>query len=279
MLAARKGHSPDVLVEGKWAHRILIDRGASINTFLWCPEAAAGGAPMGGPPGVRGGGVPAGGEYEQAAALAQEVAGLADSSYEISPAVLRRVSSRNAPDGLISLVMLPDWDPATVRISAGGLVLVIDGVNYAGNLGNLIRTADAAGAEAVLVTNGGVKRTHPLVFVSSRAAVLSLPILDFDTIEEAVSWLDERDFVRYLADPDADLSYAAPGYAGEAVAVVVGSEGKGLSPQWQRASHRAVSIPLHGLVDSLNVGTAAAVLLFEVARQHGSTAPSPRPRE
>ena len=243
------GHEPGevVLVEGKWAHRLLLERGAEIETLLWCPEVGT--------------------ESPGATELAPWVARAARRTYEISGSTLRRVSARNAPDGLVSLVRLPVWDPATVVTPSDALVLVVDGVNYAGNLGNLIRTADGAGASAVLVTNPGVNRSHPLVFTASRGALLTMPLLEFDTVGAGVDWLAERGFVCLLADPEADQDYAEVDYASESVAVVVGSEGSGLSAAWSEAPHRAVSIPLSGVVDSLNVGTAAAVMLFEVARQ------------
>lgn len=257
LIAARKGNADGVLVEGKWAHRLLLERGASIDTLLWCPEVGA--------------------DSPEAVELAPRVAEVARASYRVSTATLRRVSARNAPDGLVSLVSLPEWDPSAVATPERSLVLVVDGVNYAGNLGNLIRTADGAGAVALVVTNSGVRRTHPLVFLASRGALLTLPMLEFDTVEAAADWLSGRGFVCYLADPDAERDYTEADYTAESVAMVVGSEGKGLSRSWSEAPHRAVSIPQYGLVDSLNVGTAAAVLLFEVARQHASGAAGRRP--
>jgi TrmH family RNA methyltransferase len=142
------------------------------------------------------------------------------------------------------------------------LVLVADGVEYAGNLGALLRTVDASGADALLVTNPVGRLTHPTVFSASRGTLLTTPSLVFDSVEAARRQLDVAGFEIVIADPDASVDFRDARYGGRPTAIVVGSEGSGISADWRTGDVQPVSIAMRGKADSLNVATAAAVLLF-----------------
>ncbi|MEQ7123124.1 TrmH family RNA methyltransferase [Actinopolymorpha sp. B11F2] len=230
-----------IVVEGAWAHEMLLASGTKADTFLWCPGAA---------------------RTTQARVCADRMCATASTAYEISEKVLARLSDREKPDGLVSLAQLPHWDAGTWEFGESALVLVADGIEYAGNLGTLIRTADACRAECLALVNRRVRLTHRRVFGASRGTVLSMPVLEFADGWEVAEWLDRHGFEVILANPRAGRTYRDCDYREARTAVVVGSEGRGPSRMWWGRPVTEVSIPMLGSADSLNVAASAAILLF-----------------
>ncbi len=252
LLTVRKDAAPGrIMVEGAWEHDHLLTNGIDPEVFFYCPEAT---------------GIEVAGTPERAA----HVAASASEVYRISEKLLARLTRKGRPDGLISIVRLPVWPADEFRFSDSSLVLVADGVEYAGNLGTLIRTVDAAHADCLVLTSRRARRSHPAVYAASRGLVLTTPVLEFDEIPTAAEWLRAHGFEVLLADPAATGSYRVPAYWGRPTAFVVGSEGGGLSKAWHREGFGAVSIPMLGHADSLNVALSAGILLFEArARKDG----------
>lgn len=237
LLALRKDGSPGrIMVEGSWEHDRLLTTSATIETSFWCPEVCTT-------------------DVHRIAERAEEV-------YRISEKLLARLSRKTRSDGLISIARVPEWRPQALRFTSQSLVLVADGVEYAGNLGTLIRTADAARADCLVLTSRRARPTHPAVYSASRGTVLSTPIVEFDDVPAAAAWLRSHRFRVHLADPAATGTYRVPQYDGP-TAFVVGSEGSGLSRAWHDEGFDAVSIPMLGQADSLNVALSAGILLFE----------------
>jgi TrmH family RNA methyltransferase len=141
------------------------------------------------------------------------------------------------------------------------LVLVADGIEYAGNLGTLIRTADACAADALVLTRATARVTHPKAFTASRGMVLTTPVLSYPSIASARADLDNAGFTAYVVIWPVPRHRTA-GLGTGRTAVVVGSEGDGVSEEWRSGLTR-VAIPMLGRADSLNVAASAAVLLFE----------------
>jgi TrmH family RNA methyltransferase len=239
--------SPDrIVVEGAWEHEQLLTSNAVVESFFWCPEAS---------------------QTDRAQRFAVEARSSALASYRISERALARLTRQGRPDGLVSVARLPTWSPSEFRFGRSGLVLVADGVEYAGNLGTLIRTVDAAHADCLVLTNRRARRSHPKVLSASRGMVLRTPVLEFDSVTLAAAWLREHGFRVLLADPGTSIGYRSVDYASAPTAIVVGSEGSGLPPEWRSQGFEAVSIPMLGSADSLNVALSAGILLFE-ARAH-----------
>jgi tRNA G18 (ribose-2'-O)-methylase SpoU len=245
LLTVRKDGSPGrIMIEGTWEHDRLLATKTPIETFFWCPEAGT--------------------TY-----AADRIAERAAEVYRISAKLLTRLSRKTRSDGLISVVRLPVWRPQTFRFTNSSLVLIADGVEYAGNLGTLIRTVDAANADCLILTSRRARPSHPAVYSASRGTVLTTPVLEFDDIGRAAEWLRSHGFRVHLADPAATGSYRDGAYDGP-TAFVVGSEGSGLSKAWHEQGCEAVSIPMLGQADSLNVALSAGILLFEArARKDG----------
>jgi tRNA G18 (ribose-2'-O)-methylase SpoU len=239
-------HESVVAIAGMWAHQQALRLGASFEVFLYCPGEDSADRGL--------------------TTVVEALLGTADASYEISARTLARLHpGANAP-GLLSLVRLPGWDAAPVLDGAAGTVLVADGIEYAGNLGALIRTVDASGADALVLTNPVARLTHPTVFSASRGTVLTTPTLEFTSVEGARGALATAGFEIVVADPAAVVDFRELRYGGPRTALVVGAEGAGVTDAWRAAASYRVSISMHGRADSLNVATAAAVLLFHAGR-------------
>src|SRR3569833_1029855 len=130
------------VAEGLWAHNMLLEPGAPIDTFLWCPEAVY---------------------ADEADVRARELVQRADRSFKLSLRTLEKISGRDKPDGLLSLAALPRWDVDTLTFGTSALVLVADGLEIPGNVGTLIRSLDACAADCLVMTNRRTRLTHPKV--------------------------------------------------------------------------------------------------------------------
>jgi TrmH family RNA methyltransferase len=183
---------------------------------------------------------------------------------ELSEPAYRRISYREHPDGLLAVGRIPSLDLTAVTLPPEPLVLVVEAIEKPGNLGAMLRTADAAGADAVIIAAATADPWNPNVVRASQGALFSIT-LAAGTASEVGRWLDEHGLAVIAADPlpaaaapwDVDLT--GP------IAIVVGSEHDGLSAAWRRRT--TVAIPMLGTVDSLNASVAAAVLLYEARRQ------------
>lgn len=228
-------------VSGGWAHEVVLRSGATVDAVLWCPGERP---------------------HLDLEATAAAVAGVAGGAFRVSERTLGRVHPGLTAPALLSVVRLPRWPSSVLRTARSGLVLVADGIEYAGNLGTLVRTADACAADALVLTRGTARLTHPKAFAASRGTVLTTPVLEYDDVTVARADLAAAGFTTYVADPAGATSYRDAGLGCGPTAVVVGSEGDGVAEEW-RARLTRVCIPMRGRADSLNVAASAAVLLFE----------------
>ena len=219
-----------VAVAGRWQHEHLRRLGVDPEVTLRCGPAATGPDPA---------------------------------RYEISERTLARLHPGLGAPALLSVVRLPTWRPHEVLRPDARLVLVADGIEYAGNLGTLLRTADAAGADGLVLTNATCRITHPKVFEASRGTVLSLPAVEYGSVADARRDLAAAGFTTYVADPAAARHYLDVDYGHRKVAIVVGSEGDGVAPEWRTPDLARISIPMRGRADSLNVAASASILLFD----------------
>jgi TrmH family RNA methyltransferase len=179
--------------------------------------------------------------------------------------VFRKMSYRENPDGVLAVGPLVGKTLDELDLPENALVLVAEKVEKPGNLGALLRTADGAGADAVIVCDPATDLSNPNVIRASIGTLFYLPVAEA-TSEEAVAWLKARGVKILSAVPDADTVYTDIDLTG-AVAIVVGAEDEGLSDLWKQAADLEVRIPMLGKNDSLNVAASAAILLYEAVRQ------------
>jgi RNA methyltransferase, TrmH family len=146
--------------------------------------------------------------------------------------------------------------------------LVLDRMEKPGNLGAVMRTADAGGVSAVLLSDPVSEMWNPNAIRASLGALFRVPMA-VGSAKQIQAWLMERSIAMYAARVDGTLSHTAPKYE-KAVSIVVGSESDGLGENWEKPEVTAVRIPMHGAIDSLNASVSTSIILFEVLRQHGS---------
>lgn len=189
--------------------------------------------------------------------------------FVVSAKTFDRIAEKDKPDGILTLAKLPTHDLATFRPDNKGIVLVIDGVEIPGNIGTMLRVADGAGVDAVFLCNRKARLTHPKLIHSSMLAILTVPVFEFDSVDACSDWLKQRGFTIYLADSRAENMYYELPY-GTRTAFVLGSERYGIDRQWYTKTPQLVAIPMLGQCDSLNVGVAATVLLYEASIKNKS---------
>jgi RNA methyltransferase, TrmH family len=184
-----------------------------------------------------------------------------DEGEEVDERVLRKMSYRREPEGVLAIVEIPQRSVP----DEASLLLVAVGIEKPGNLGAMARTADAAGADALLVADAQSDPWNPNAIRTSTGAVFTLPIVD--ATREDVAALSQRKVAAVLGAPTAHTAadYMSP------TAFLIGAEDAGLPEAYRALADLAVEIPMSGsaTADSLNAGAAAAILLFEARRQRG----------
>jgi TrmH family RNA methyltransferase len=184
----------------------------------------------------------------------------------VEPSVLDKASYRKRSQGIIGVFRQFETGLDHVELSANPLLLVVEGIEKPGNLGAMMRTAAAAGADAIVAVGGTVDPFNPNVGRSSTGALFGLP-LAVSSWEETAPWLESHGISVVGASPDGEVSLWDADLGGP-VAIVIGAEDAGLSGQATAIARELVVVPQTARgVDSLNASVAAAVLLFEVVRQ------------
>jgi TrmH family RNA methyltransferase len=229
------------VAEGLFESNAVLDAGLTVEAFLWCPEAAY---------------------SAEAKKRAAELTDRARRSYQITVKTLERLAERPQPDGLLCVAKLPDWQPESIVFGKDALILVTDAVEIPGNLGTLLRTLDACGADCLAMTNRRTRLTHPKVLRGSQGMSIRVPSIEFDQVPDAITWLERHHFRVYIADTDQSANYRTGNYRGR-TALVVGSERYGVSQPWYDAGFPRIGIPMLGATDSLNVAVSASILLYE----------------
>ena len=235
------------LVEGRRELAIAVEAGVAVAAVYHCPELA-------GP--------------DDAAALRQLLAGVAPAPewFEVSRPVFEKVAYREGSDGLLAVLRTPARALADLRLPANPLVLVLEAVEKPGNLGAILRTADAAPVDAVLIGDPRTDLFNPNVIRASIGCVFTVPTVAAPMAEIMAS-LREKGIRSYAAalTPEA-RSYLSCDFR-PPTALVLGTEADGLTPTARALCDETIIIPMLGRIDSLNVSVAGAVLAFEAVRQ------------
>ena len=178
--------------------------------------------------------------------------------------VFRKMSYRQGPDGVLGVVASAALGLDQLGDPSGGLWLVVEGIEKPGNLGAMLRSADAAGA-GVIVADPKTDVFNPNVIRASIGTLFTVP-LAVAPGDKVRGWLQEHAVCPITALPEAPVPYTEADLTGD-IALVVGSEHAGLSPAWRETGLASVSIPMSGHADSVNAAMAATILSFESRRQ------------
>lgn len=176
-----------------------------------------------------------------------------------------KVAYREGPDGVLAVVDSVVRACAELEVRAAPLVLVCEAVEKPGNLGAMLRTADAAGAAAVVAADPVTDWGNPNLVRASKGTVFSVPVAS-DSTATALAWLHDQGIALVASTPDGDVDYAELDYTGP-VAVAVGAEKLGLTRAVLDEAAYHARIPMVGRANSLNVATSAAIIVYEAVRQ------------
>lgn len=196
--------------------------------------------------------------------------------------VFEKMSARDRPDGLLATGPQVTGRLADLPLPENALVIVAEAIEKPGNLGTIFRSADAAGAHAVVLCDRCTDLNNPNVVRASIGTLFALPVAEATTAE-AIDFFSARGYTILAASPHARDFHTHPDLRGP-TAIVVGSEQYGLTDAWMESPHaHPVRIPMLGQCDSLNVAAATTILLFEAQRQrligHEDSVPSPAAHE
>jgi RNA methyltransferase, TrmH family len=183
----------------------------------------------------------------------------------VGRAVLGRLAYGDRSEGLVAVVAIPDQSLRELDVGPDPLVIVLEAVEKPGNVGAVLRSADAAGADAVIVANPRTDLFNPNAIRASLGTIFTVPVAA-GLSSEVHAWLEEREVRVLAARVGSSLSYTEVDFRGP-VALVLGSEADGLTEAWTGDHVTSISLPMHGVADSLNVSITAAVLLYEARRQ------------
>jgi RNA methyltransferase, TrmH family len=234
------------LVEGYREVRRALEKGIHLQELYYSPDWFLG---------------------ENEPALIENAAAAGAQLFELSKEAFAKVAYRERPDGLLAVA--PQWKRtlADLTVHPTPFLLVVEAIEKPGNLGTILRSADAAGVDAVIVCDPVTDIFNPNVVRSSTGVLFSVPVVV--TESSAVrSWLRETGIRAVATTPSATALYTETDLRGP-LAIVMGSEQYGLSDFWLKESDAQVRIPMAGQADSLNVAMATIITLFEAVRQRG----------
>jgi TrmH family RNA methyltransferase len=225
-----------MLVEGHDEIQLALSAGHKPRTLLTAPEIAS-----------------------------RQVDGVASEIITVNRAVFEKISYRENPDGWLGIFAIPRTSLDDLKLSELPLVVIAESVEKPGNLGAILRTADAAHVDAVLICDPRVDVWNPNVVRASRGAVFSVPAVESDNVS-ALEWLRAQKIRILAATPSAEIMYSSVNLR-EPITIAVGTEDAGLTDFWMSNADVKVKIPMLGKVNSLNVSVSTALIVYEAVRQ------------
>ena len=187
---------------------------------------------------------------------------------EVTPELYGKIAYRGGTEGIMAEVRARDLTLEDLRLRPEPLVVVLESVEKPGNLGAVLRSADAAGADAVIVCDPLTDLYNPNLIRSSLGGIFTVPCVATDS-PSAIAWLKKQGIRILTAQLQDSVWYYDSDMKG-GTAIVIGTESTGLTQQWREAADEHIRIPMLGRLDSLNASVSAAILLFEAVRQRNA---------
>jgi len=185
--------------------------------------------------------------------------------FECTKPVFEKISYRDRPEGLLAIAPQVKWSLSDLVLPENPLLVVAEAIEKPGNLGTILRSADAAGVNAVIICDRCTDINNPNVVRASTGTLFAIPVVEA-TSDEVLAWLHKNKIQILAATPHTELEYYAVDLK-KGTALVVGTEQYGLTDKWMNAADLKVRIPMLGQADSLNVAAATTILLYEAVRQ------------
>lgn len=244
------------IIEGMREISLAIKGGYLMKTLLFCSEIIS----------------------EEEIFTLKESANSETEFIEISSEIYEKLAYRGSTEGVLAIAHTKDLNLSKLVISAplndrsqsgaeGPLILIAEAPEKPGNIGALLRTADAANVDAVIIANPKTDMYNPNIIRSSVGCLFTNKVATGST-SEIISFLKENNINIYCAALQASVPYHTCDFK-KSTAIVVGTEATGLSDEWLQNSTQNIIIPMQGEIDSLNVSVAAGILIFEAKRQRG----------
>lgn len=235
----------EILIDGRREILAAVAAGWSLNRFFYCADLVG----------------------DNSDRDVRSLGSVARETDEVSEAVFRKICYKENPDGFLAVAARREAFLSDLVLSAQPLLIVLEGVEKPGNLGAILRTAYAAGVEAIIINDSQTDIFNPNVIRASEGEIFRLPVIKAEK-KETVSWLEQHKIKMAAAATTGGKSYASLNLKSP-VALIFGSEAKGLSDFWLSRADELVKIPMRPGLDSLNVSVAAAIIMFEALRQRG----------
>ena len=199
----------------------------------------------------------------------KEIAGKCDCNFiDLPQHLYDKVAYRGGTEGVIAELHCKEMTLESLKLKESPLVVVLEAVEKPGNLGAVLRSADASGVDAVIVCDPLTDMYNPNLIRSSIGAIFTVPTATA-TSDETIAWLKAKGIKIYTAQlQDSEWYYDTDMKGG--TAIVMGTEATGLTDAWRKAADAHIKIPMLGRLDSLNVSVSAAILMFEAVRQRNS---------
>ncbi|HZK70333.1 MAG TPA: TrmH family RNA methyltransferase [Clostridia bacterium] len=230
------------VIEGLWGLQKALKYNLEIVAFAFCPECIF---------------------TPEGEKVVDDFINLSQDSYLLSKKVFLKISERENTDGLLAMCALPKFSLDDIKLKKNNLIVVLDGLEIPGNIGTIIRSVDGVDGDGVILCNRKARLTHPKLIKSSQGSNFTIPIIEGE-VHDIKAWLKDNNFTVFLTDTRAEKEYYEYDYKGR-IAIVAGSERYGISREWYDADVSLVSIPMYGDCDSLNVGIATTIFLYEAS--------------
>ena len=243
--ARERRKSGEFLIEGVREINLALDAGFQLTRVLFCDTIA---------------------DSEELqlllSKLDHQVAQLA-----VTEEVYKKIAYRSSTEGIVASAKAKQNLLSDLQLPENPLILIAEAPEKPGNIGALLRTADAAGVDAFILANPRTDLYNPNIIRSSVGGVFTTQIAT-GTTQEVLKFLNEKNIAIYAAILQEAISYEKQDFT-SATALVVGTEAAGLSEEWRSESKQNIIIPMQGKIDSMNVSVAASILIFEARRQRG----------
>lgn len=235
--ASERREQNRILIEGRREIERAVDCGFEVDTLFICQDIAKDGASI-----------------------------TARSVEEVSLEVFEKIAYREGSDGLLAVAIPKYADLQQFKPKRKNpLIIVLETVEKPGNLGAVMRTADAAGVDAVIIADPRTDLYNPNAIRASVGCIFSVPLFACSS-EECIKWLKANNITIYCTYLKASIDYLDADFK-KASAIVMGTEATGISQQWVDAADQNIIIPMNGIADSLNVSVTTAIVTFEAIRQ------------
>lgn len=229
------------VLEGERELRHCLSVGYQIDSLYYCPEMMRRGSDI------------------------LQLVGSKARLYELDSRLYAKIAYRESTEGVIALIKAKSLGLKDLKLRENPLIAVLESVEKPGNLGAVLRSADAVGADAVIICDPLTDLYNPNLIRASIGAVFTVPCVSCSS-EDAIKWLKDNHINILTAQlQDSSLYYECDMKKGSAI--VMGTEAIGLSDVWREAADAHIRIPMLGRLDSLNVSVSAAILLYEAIRQ------------